>query len=141
MIDLVRRAQDGSGSMVLVSGEAGVGKTRLAEETSHQAKELGLLVLHGHCMEMDITLPFQPLIEQIEQAVRIVDRERMREALGENAPEAHAGAETAFPRHRGSTDAAARARAAVFAERRRGVHRTRGESPTDDARIRGSALG
>lgn len=87
MIELVRRAKDGSGSMVLVCGEAGVGKTRLAEETALQAKELGLLVLHGHCLEMDITLPYQPLIEQIEQAVRVVDRERMREALGENAPE------------------------------------------------------
>ena len=87
MMERVRRAQDGSGSTVLVSGEAGVGKTRLAEETSEQAKVLGLLVLHGHCLEMDTTLPYQPLIEQIERAVRIVPGERMREALGENAPE------------------------------------------------------
>ena len=37
--------------MTLLSGEAGVGKTRLALETEARARALGFLVLHGESVE------------------------------------------------------------------------------------------
>ena len=77
----------GEGDFVLLSGEAGVGKTRLTREAANLATQRGQLVLTGHCLEMDGAPPYQPLIEQIEHASRLVTEEAMRQTLGENAPE------------------------------------------------------
>ncbi len=46
--DALRRARLGSGSLVLVAGEAGVGKTRLVEEL---AEDTGALVLWGRASQ------------------------------------------------------------------------------------------
>jgi predicted ATPase/class 3 adenylate cyclase len=87
LIQLAERTKKSSGAMVLVGGEAGVGKTRLTDETAREARQLGLLVLAGHCLEMENAPPYLPVIEQIEQAARIVAPESLRKALGDNAPE------------------------------------------------------
>jgi hypothetical protein len=44
-------AVDGRPQVVLLAGEAGVGKTRLAVELERRAGERGFLVLHGECIE------------------------------------------------------------------------------------------
>jgi DNA-binding NarL/FixJ family response regulator len=46
---------------VLLAGEAGVGKTRLLRELTLQAQEDGVLVLVGHCLDLDAgALPYLP---------------------------------------------------------------------------------
>ena len=85
--DAVRSASEGVGSLLLISGEAGVGKSRLTSEAATAARALDLLVLTGHSSEMEGAPPYEPLIEHIEQSVRIVDPAALRAALGENAPE------------------------------------------------------
>ncbi|HXQ10815.1 MAG TPA: AAA family ATPase [Caulobacteraceae bacterium] len=84
---LVARAREGSGSFILLSGEAGVGKTRLVHETEAHARNEGMLALTGRCVLAEGSAPYQPLIEQIEQASRLVPPANLRAALGENAPE------------------------------------------------------
>jgi len=84
---LASSAKDASGSMVLIGGEAGIGKTRLIDEVAREARRLGLLVLEGHCLDMESSPPYLPIIEAIEHAARIVDPDAFREALGDNAPE------------------------------------------------------
>lgn len=85
--DAVRSAAEGLGSLLLISGEAGVGKSRLVSEAAATARSMDVLVLTGHSSEMEGAPPYEPLIEHIEQSVRIVDPAALRAALGENAPE------------------------------------------------------
>jgi predicted ATPase len=50
--------------LVLLGGEAGIGKTRLATELATMAGTRGALVLRGHCLEARAaSLPFAPFIE------------------------------------------------------------------------------
>ncbi len=58
-----------SGSVLLVGGEAGVGKTRLLHELASRVRRSGALVLWGHCYTFERALPYQPAVE-ILQAVQ-----------------------------------------------------------------------
>jgi len=57
------QAAQGQGGMVLISGEAGVGKTRLTEEFAAVVRWLGGMVARGRCYEPERVLPHQPLAE------------------------------------------------------------------------------
>jgi predicted ATPase/class 3 adenylate cyclase len=83
----VERAREGAGALLLLVGEAGVGKTRLVEEAAAEARRLGLRVLIGHCVDQQGAPPYLPIIEHIEEAARQVAPDSLRRALGENAPE------------------------------------------------------
>ena len=50
--------------LVLIAGEPGIGKTRLAAEFAASAHADGALVLYGHCDE-DAPIPFQPFVEAL----------------------------------------------------------------------------
>ncbi len=76
----------GQGGLVLLGGEPGVGKTRLARELMATARQRGCLCLTGHCYEMEGTAPYVPFVESTEQAVHLLP-EAARAAKGEVAPE------------------------------------------------------
>lgn len=64
----LRRAHDGAAGAVLISGEAGVGKSRLLSEFSHRAEAAGALVLLGRCLGVgDAGLPYLPFTEVFER--------------------------------------------------------------------------
>lgn len=52
-----------AGSLVLVGGEAGIGKTALAEALCREATERGALVLIGRCYDLTETPPYGPWVE------------------------------------------------------------------------------
>ena len=59
-------ARDGHPAFFLVSGEAGVGKTRFLHEVADRARATGATVLEGGCIEVGTEgLPFGPLIEAL----------------------------------------------------------------------------
>jgi MoxR-like ATPase len=59
-------ARAGSGTAVLVAGEAGIGKTRLASELAARARHAGFEVLVGRSIDLVGTeLPYQPLLEAL----------------------------------------------------------------------------
>jgi DNA-binding CsgD family transcriptional regulator len=64
---LLRQALDdmlaGHGSLVLVSGEAGIGKTTLVEWLAVEAETRGCLVLWGHAYDLSVTPPYGPWLE------------------------------------------------------------------------------
>jgi len=81
------QAAGAHGSLVMIGGEPGVGKTRLAEELAAEARQRGLLALTGHCYEMEGAAPYIPFVEILEAAARSVPTEALREALGDSAAE------------------------------------------------------
>jgi DNA-binding CsgD family transcriptional regulator/tetratricopeptide (TPR) repeat protein len=59
-------AQAGKGATVLVAGEAGIGKTRLAAELAARARGAGFEVLLGRSIDLVGTeLPYQPIAEAL----------------------------------------------------------------------------
>lgn len=60
---LIDEARSGQGQTVLIAGEAGIGKSRLAAETKIRAAERAILVLKGHCFEPDCSLPYAPWVD------------------------------------------------------------------------------
>ena len=67
-----QKALAGYGSLVLVSGEVGVGKTRLIEEFAHRLRWQGSQVLWGRCYEFERALPYQPFTELLRTALTIL---------------------------------------------------------------------
>ncbi len=58
-------------AFVLVSGDAGVGKSRLVAEFSDRARSSGAVVLAGGCLELDGgVIPYGPLVEALRLLVR-----------------------------------------------------------------------
>ena len=53
----------GQGSLVLIGGEAGIGKTALAETLGREAAAQGALVLTGRCYDLTATPPYGPWLD------------------------------------------------------------------------------
>ena len=83
---LMEQAIAGHGSIVLIRGEPGVGKTRLAQELVLEARKHGMFDATGRCYEMEGAPPYIPYIEMLQQSQRR-GPEGFRIALGENAGE------------------------------------------------------
>jgi DNA-binding CsgD family transcriptional regulator len=56
---------EGSGGLVLLSGEAGIGKTALIQDFTDHAVERGALVLSGGCYDLTTTPPYGPWNETL----------------------------------------------------------------------------
>ena len=85
---LVDDALAGEGRLGLVTGEPGVGKSRLVAEIGEEAQARGMRLLTGHCVEMSGAPPYLPYVEMIEQAISNPRSPlALREALGDVAPE------------------------------------------------------
>ena len=53
----------GDGRLVVIEGEAGIGKTRLADELAGHARSLGASVVRGRCYEEEAGVAYGPFIE------------------------------------------------------------------------------
>ena len=91
-LNVLRSAADaaasGTASLVLVGGEAGVGKSRLVAELAGRSRDDGWLVLEGGTVALgDDGLPFGPIVEALRALARYVDPDRIAAAAGANLPE------------------------------------------------------
>ena len=75
----------GHGGLVLLVGEPGAGKSRLAEETIAQARARGVEVLVGHCWEAGGAPAYWPWVQSLRAHVRDADPSSLREQLGAGA--------------------------------------------------------
>ena len=63
-------AEGGSGSVTFLTGEAGIGKSRLAAELAAEARARGAAVLAGRAVPAASGSPYRPLTEALLQALR-----------------------------------------------------------------------
>jgi tetratricopeptide (TPR) repeat protein len=84
--EALEAAKSGAGRILLISGEPGVGKTRLAEEAVEAGSTMGLLPLAGHTSE-ELGLPFIVATEIIEEIARTLPEKTLRNVLGNTASE------------------------------------------------------
>jgi DNA-binding CsgD family transcriptional regulator len=68
LLALLDEAAAGRPVVALVSGDAGVGKTRLVTELSAAARGSGFAVLTGRCAELADTVPYLPLADALRDA-------------------------------------------------------------------------
>jgi class 3 adenylate cyclase/tetratricopeptide (TPR) repeat protein len=80
-------ALDGTGGLLLIGGEPGVGKTTLVQQLIREAEQRGALAVFGRCYESEGAVPYSPFVEMLEQALAIMPPELVRDDLGEDAPE------------------------------------------------------
>jgi predicted ATPase/DNA-binding NarL/FixJ family response regulator len=86
MCDLLDSVEHGETELLLVSGEPGIGKTRLLEELSDEAEARRFLVLSGRGTELEQEAPFAPLIEALDGELAALGTERL-ESLRERLPD------------------------------------------------------
>lgn len=60
---LIDRQISGQGQVVLLGGEAGIGKSRLVAEAKTYAAAHGVLLLEGNCFSTDRSFPYAPLLD------------------------------------------------------------------------------
>jgi DNA-binding NarL/FixJ family response regulator len=94
LLTLLDDAAAGRAVVALVSGDAGVGKSRLVGEASRLAAARGFTVLSGQCAELGDSVPYLPLADALRgaaQATGVRDALSARPALSRLLPEAGDG--------------------------------------------------
>jgi tetratricopeptide (TPR) repeat protein len=84
----IDRALGGHGSLVMLGGGSGVGKTRLAMEMAEYASQLGFRCSVGRCYEREEPFPYLPFVEILESNLaQAASLEDFRRQMGDNASE------------------------------------------------------
>jgi len=68
LLGMLDSAAAGQPVVTLVSGDAGVGKTRLVTELAARARQRGFTVLSGRCAELGDAVPYLPLADALRDA-------------------------------------------------------------------------
>src|SRR5215469_5604950 len=78
-------ALSGQASLVMIAGEPGIGKTRLAEEAGAYARLRGAQVLVGRCYEGEAASPYSPFVEAIREYLSTRPEDALRAEMGHGA--------------------------------------------------------
>ncbi len=82
LLDLLDDAAEGHPTHALISGDAGVGKTRLVSELAARAADRHFTVLSGRCAELGESIPYLPLADALRDATSGPDPDQsLQEAI------------------------------------------------------------
>lgn len=84
---LLEGADHGQGSLALVAGEPGVGKTRLTRELAAEADARGFVALTGRCYDIEGATPYSPFVEVLETIVRSEETDVVADLIGTDGPQ------------------------------------------------------
>jgi tetratricopeptide (TPR) repeat protein len=79
------RALAGHGGLILVSGEPGIGKSRLTDELGARAREREMHVLWGRCWEAGGAPAYWPWVQSLRAYIRELDPKALGSRLGRGA--------------------------------------------------------
>ena len=80
--EALERAGAGAPGVVVIAGEAGVGKTRLVSEFISDSRRAGVRVLMGHCVPVaNGGLPYAPLMEALRHLDRELDTQAVQDLI------------------------------------------------------------
>ena len=85
LLEALAEAASGRGRLVLVGGQPGIGKSRLADELATRARERGHLALWGRGWEDAGAPPYWPWVQALRAYLRSTDTEEVRRHLGSGA--------------------------------------------------------
>jgi class 3 adenylate cyclase len=77
----------GAGKFILLGGEPGIGKTRLAEELARHARRRGFRVFRGRCYETEAASPYVTFVEILRDYLRGRPDDALLDELGDDAAE------------------------------------------------------
>ena len=86
MLKRLADARNGRGSVILLAGEPGIGKTRLTEEFCDHASS-SATVIRGNCYEGDVAAPFGPWTEALRSLLDQTSDTDLLDTLGPGAPD------------------------------------------------------
>src|SRR3989440_29743 len=79
---LIDQVKSGRGQVALLSGEAGVGKSRLVAQAKTYATAQGFLLLQGQCFPTDHSCPYAPLLDLLRSHLATSSREQVDTEMG-----------------------------------------------------------
>lgn len=85
LTERLEAAARGAGGVVLVAGEAGIGKTRLVAELAGHAAGAGWTVLSGRANQEEGLPPYLPFVDALREYVHTASAAELRDRLGEGA--------------------------------------------------------
>ncbi len=94
------RAAAGSGQVVCIVGEAGVGKSRLLLELRRSLSHRDHVYLEGHCLHYGSSMPYLPLLDILRSYFDIEEGERefvIKKRMAEKVAQMHGGLKTIMP--------------------------------------------
>jgi tetratricopeptide (TPR) repeat protein len=77
-------AHGGDSGTVVLTGDAGLGKTRMAADIRRVAAGRGMATMWGGCAEAELSLPYLPLLEAIGNYLAQADLSPLRRQLAQN---------------------------------------------------------
>jgi tetratricopeptide (TPR) repeat protein len=85
LLDGLEQAASGRGRLMLLSGEPGIGKSRLADELASRARSRGYRVLWGRGWEDAGAPAYWPWVQALRAYLRSIEPDRLRHELGPGA--------------------------------------------------------
>jgi len=82
LLERLDEAIAGNGSLVVVGGDAGVGKSRLIRDLKHEAASRPVRVIEGRCTSTESSVPYAPLMNALRFRIAKGEGEAVAQMLG-----------------------------------------------------------
>ena len=82
LLDRLNRAVSGHGSVLLLGGDAGVGKSRLIRDLKHESMERQIRTIEGRCSSTESSVPYAPFMDALRFRIAKGEGDAVAQMLG-----------------------------------------------------------